>query len=213
MLTPCCFAVADEPPGAVKLVDAGRQKCCFLEFVPLTNAERDLISDGNTATEFTFTSLRGEPIPGQTLGISEVFTFDVSKYSSITDITFTWTGTYEWTAGLINPFPTMRIGVQPVSDYINIYGFDSHELSTGNVVTGTRTFTGTSITDMTSGGLASVWITTEFGSAEHLDFVRVGTREVTATVNLGVPEPSTLILAVMALSRVGLLRKSRAASH
>jgi hypothetical protein len=156
ILLQCCFAVADEPPGFVTLVDAGRQKCCFIEFVPLTSAERVLISDGNAATEFSFTSLRGEPIPEQTLGISEVFTFDVSKYASISDITFTWTGTYEWTAGLINPFPSMRIGVQPVSDYINILGFDSNELSTGNVVTGTRIFTGTSIADMTSGGLASI---------------------------------------------------------
>ena len=199
VLTQFCPGRAAETPESVKLVDGATQQCCGYGFTHFTSAAIESMTDGNAATGFTYTSFRGDYGPSQTEGISELFVFDVSHFSTISQIDITWTGTFEWTSGVRNSSPSMRIGDGPESGFITFSGFDVNGMSTGNVVTGMRSFTGVIVPYMVAGGLASAWVNTTVSTTTVQDFFRVDTLEITAVVHgTRVPEPSTAVMCTSA---------------
>ena len=202
MLADCYISHASETTEFVNLVSGGSQLCCDFNFSPFTDASIESMTDGSTGSGFTYTSVGGNPIEGQTFGIQKQFVFDVSQFRNIEKIDVSWTGTYEWPSGAVNSYPEMRLGVSPYYDFIGIYGLSLDGYSTGNIASGMRSFTGTSLADITSGPLASAWIATGFGSADSTIFssLSVTTLEVTAKVTgVRIPEPTTVAHAFLIL--------------
>jgi hypothetical protein len=143
------------------------------------------MTDGDSTTGFTHTSLFGADVPHYISGVQERFDFDVSRFASISQIVFTWTGTHQWNSGVLNPFPSLRLGPQPTIPLLRI---DFGSTTDATIRSGSLALAGANLTRSLRPGLASIWVSTDFGSSTSPEwqFISVETLEVTATLT-GVP--------------------------
>ena len=187
---------ASESSEFVDLIGGGTQQCCGYTYTAFSSAQMEAMTDANLATGFTYTSHRGEFTANQTEGIWKQFNFDVSGFSAITQIDLSWTGRYLWANR--NSIPTMRIGTEPTSSFITFGGFDNANFANGNIVTGTRAFTGTSIPYLVANGIASPWVTTTLSTSISHEYFTVETLEISARVTgILIPEPSAAVLTAV----------------
>src|SRR5215471_11373004 len=86
---------------------------------PFSTNDLAALSDGNPATTYTFSSSQGQysSNPGSVTGFGIRFDFDISKFSQIDSLDFTWTGLLTWT-GAGNS--VVRIGADPTLPQINL---------------------------------------------------------------------------------------------
>ena len=141
----------------------------------------DRMTDGDNTTGFTHTSLFGADVPHYISGVQERFDFDVSRFASISEIVFTWTGRHQWNSEVLNPFPSLRLGPDPPIPLLRI---EFGSTTDATIRSGSLTLTGANLTRSLRPGLASIWVSTDFGSSTSTQwqFISIETLEVTATL-------------------------------
>ena len=153
------------------------------EPIPFTDADVSQMSDGNATTGFIFTSNAGDfsSAPYSVVGFGLRFDFDISMYSSIQQIDFTWTGKYTWEGG--NGFPSLRYGPNS-SMPVDTESFGTTFTPDNLVHTVTVSFTEGStgfdnLANVLYGDRASYWVATDLGfstAGSTLSYISIETR-------------------------------------
>ena len=186
------------------------------EPIPFSQQDLSLMTDNNTSTGFKFTSNAGDYSSASysVVGFGKRYDFDISGYSSIEQIDFTWSGRYTWGG---NSNPNLRFGPDPSMPII--LGIFGTALAPDNLVhTFTVSFTKNatgfdSLANVLHGDTASYWAYTDLGystSGSTITFASVETLEVGANViGTVVPIPAALPLFVSALGLVTLVARRK----
>lgn len=177
--------------------------------IPFSSQDLLAITDGDINTGITFTSHTGEfsSQPYSVVGFENQFDFDVSQYSSIERIDFTWSGTYTWDGA---NQPALRFGADS-SMPIATENFGTYFTPDGLVHTVTISFYANSagfnaLDYILNGDIASIKASTDLGfstSESTITYASMQTLEVSANiVGTMVPIPATLPLLA---SGIGLM--------
>jgi hypothetical protein len=148
------------------------------------------------------------------VGFGNRFDFDISGYSNIQKIDFTWTGRYTWDGG---NFPSLRYG-SDVTMPVVIENFGTWFAPDNQVHTVTVSFkadsTGfDSLANIIKGNVASYWVATDIGfstEAATITYASMQTLEVSANVvGTPVPVPAALPLLASGFGFITLLARRR----
>lgn len=172
------------------------------------------MSDGNPATSVTASDVNGQysSNPQSLTGFALRFDFDISQFSQLSTLNFSWTGTLSLTGTStdsvwIGNFENGGALVQ------NVLTFNT---SGGAAQTGTASYNSTSsdshyqIADVVHGDLASVWVMSDIGFTEAgspLNNLSIVTDDVSAEATrtlAPVPLPASLPLLLSGLVAAGL---------
>jgi hypothetical protein len=177
---------------------------------PFTAGDIAALSDGNPATTYIFSSSQGQfsSNPGSVDGFGIRFDFDISRFSQVNTLDFTWTGLFTWTGA---GDPSIRIGSDPTVPQISL-NFGTTNAPSGIAQTGTVNFNGSSsdfhfdIASVLHGDVASIWVATDLGFSvppgATVDHLTLTTYDVSANATgtlAPVPLPSSLVLLLSAL--------------
>ena len=173
---------AQEETVKAELASGGSKNNFAEEIDPFTAEHITDMTDGNDSSGFIHTSLFGDDFPSQISGVQKRFDFDVSKFSTISKLVFVWKGRYEWSAEVDNPLSTIWLGhVGPPYTLLKI---EFGSTSDPTLRDGSIAFTGTDLAYILHDGLASVWVSSGFGTTNSTlwRFISIETVEVSAEI-------------------------------